>query len=151
MSIIREFEANSINEIAESIVKNIDPANTKLNIEEIKENFKNREESFEIGDLVKVGVKIIEGKRERIQFFEGFVISFRGHGVTRSFKVRKIAFGVGVERTFPVYSPNIDTIEVVRKGRVRRAKLFYLRSRTGKKANVIEKILNKTASSAKKG
>ena len=93
---------------------------------------------FRVGDTVRVDVKIIEGKRERVQIFEGYVIAFRGHGITRTFKVRKIAFGVGVERTFPVHAPVVAKIEVARKGKVRRAKLNYLRTRTGKAARIKE-------------
>ncbi|OHD39243.1 MAG: 50S ribosomal protein L19 [Spirochaetes bacterium GWF1_31_7] len=131
-------------------MKGKDPATTKVNLDEVKDNFLSRVGSFDIGDLVKVAVKIVEGKRERIQFFEGYVISFRGHGITKTFKVRKIAFSVGVERTFPMYSPNIDSIEVIRKGRVRRAKLFYLRERSGKKANIVERINYKKANAKAK-
>ncbi|MBO5288058.1 MAG: 50S ribosomal protein L19 [Spirochaetales bacterium] len=118
--------------------------------EAVKKTFKDRAEAFNIGDLVKVGVKIIEGKRERVQIFEGYVIAFRGHGITRTFKVRKIAFGVGVERTFPMYSPKISSIELVRRGKIRRAKLFYLRERSGKSATIKEKInFKKVAKTAK--
>ena len=91
-----------------------------------------------IGDTVKVHVKIKEGNKERIQVFEGVVISRKNSSVRETFTVRKIAFGVGVEKTFPVHSPRVDKIEVVKKGKVRRAKLYYLRNRTGKAANVKE-------------
>lgn len=87
---------------------------------------------FRVGDTINVNVKIIEGKRERIQLFEGIVIKITGSGISKSFTVRKISSGVGVERTFPVNSPKIDSIEVVRKGKVRRAKLNYLRTLLGK-------------------
>ncbi len=150
MSIIRTVEQEHIKHLSEFIVKGKDPATTKVNLDEVKDNFLSRVGSFDIGDLVKVAVKIVEGKRERIQFFEGYVISFKGHGITKTFKVRKIAFSVGVERTFPMYSPNIDTIEVIRKGRVRRAKLFYLRDRSGKKANIVERINYKKANAKAK-
>lgn len=140
MSIIATIEKEHIQQLAELMVKGKDPETTKVNLEEVKDTFLNRANSFEIGDLVKVSVKIVEGKRERLQLFEGYVVSFKGHGVTRTFKVRKIAFGVGVERTFPMYSPSVESIEVVRKGRVRRAKLYYLRDRVGKKANIVERI-----------
>jgi large subunit ribosomal protein L19 len=93
---------------------------------------------FNIGDTVKVFVKIIEGKRERIQAFEGIVISKKGHGISKTFKVRKIAYGVGVEKTFPVNSPIVDKIEVIKRGSVRRAKLFYLRDRIGKRAQLVK-------------
>ena len=86
---------------------------------------------FRVGDTVKVNVKIIEGKRERIQAFEGIVMSIQGSGVGRTFIVRKISGGVGVERTFPFNSPKVDSVEVVRKGKVRRAKLNYLRTLKG--------------------
>jgi large subunit ribosomal protein L19 len=95
---------------------------------------------LEIGDYVKVSFKVIEGSRERIQVFEGTVIGMRGEGVKETFTVRKIAYGVGVERVFPVHSPKIAGIEVVRHGKVRRAKLYYLRSRVGKAARVKEKL-----------
>ena len=93
---------------------------------------------FRVGDTVRVDVKIVEGKRERIQAFEGIVIAIKNSGIAKNFVVRKISQGVGVERTFPVNSPIIDKIEVVRKGKVRRAKLFYLRDRVGKAAKVKE-------------
>ncbi len=83
---------------------------------------------FRVGDTVKVGVKIVEGKRERIQYFEGITIAIKGSGVSKNFTVRSISSGVGVERTFPINSPKVETIEVIRKGRVRRAKLNYLRT-----------------------
>ncbi|RYL95361.1 50S ribosomal protein L19 [Sporolactobacillus sp. THM7-4] len=91
---------------------------------------------FRPGDTVKVHVKIIEGSHERIQVFEGVVIKRHGGGISATFTVRKISYGVGVERTFPVNSPKIDKIEVVRHGKVRRAKLYYLRSLRGKKARI---------------
>lgn len=140
MSVVRTVEQEHIEHLSDFILKGKDPETTKVNLNDLKENFLARANAFEVGDLVKVAVKIVEGKRERLQYFEGYVIAFRGHGVTRTFKVRKVAFGVGVERTFPIYSPNIDNIELIRKGRVRRAKLFYLRERSGKKANIVEKI-----------
>ena len=93
-----------------------------------------------IGDTVKVHVLIKEGSRERIQVFEGTIISKKHGGITETFTVRRISYGVGVERTFPVNSPKLAKIEVVRKGKVRRAKLYYLRERTGKAAKVKEKI-----------
>lgn len=93
-----------------------------------------------IGDTVKIHVKIKEGTRERIQVFEGTVISKKHGGINETFTVRRISYGVGVERTFPVNSPKIDKIEVVRHGKVRRAKLYYLRDRVGKAAKVKEKL-----------
>ena len=95
------------------------------------------------GDTIKVGVKIIEGKRERIQFFEGVCIAKKNRDINSSFTVRKISFGEGVERTFALYSPNVDSIKVIRSGKVRRAKLYYLRDRKGKSARIAEKIKKK--------
>ncbi len=97
----------------------------------------------QIGDYVKVHLKIKEGNRERIQIFEGTVIARKGQGVSETFTVRRIASGVGVERVLPVHSPRIDRIEIVRKGKVRRAKLYYLRDRVGKAAKVKERLLPK--------
>ena len=95
------------------------------------------------GDIVKVGVKITEGKRDRIQYFEGVCIAKKNRDINSSFTVRKISFGEGVERTFALYSPIVDSIKVVRSGKVRRAKLYYLRDRTGKSARIAEKIRKK--------
>src|SRR5699024_10141705 len=95
--------------------------------------------AFRAGDNVKVHVKVIEGNRSRIQIFQGYVIGRQGHGVGETFRVRKISFGVGVERVFPVHAPTVDKIEVVTRGDVRRAKLYYLRNLTGKKARIREK------------
>ncbi len=94
---------------------------------------------FRVGDTVKVHVNIKEGNRERIQIFEGVVIRRQGAGVSETFTVRKISYGVGVERTFPVNSPKFEQLEVIRRGKVRRAKLYYLRSLRGKKARIKEK------------
>ncbi len=94
---------------------------------------------FEPGDTVRVHLKIVEGDRERIQVFEGIVIGRQGGGLRERFRVRKLSYGIGVERIFPVHSPRIDKIEITRKGRVRRAKLYYLRDRKGKAAQVKEK------------
>ena len=95
------------------------------------------------GDIVKVGVKITEGKRDRIQYFEGVCIAKKNKDINSSFTVRKISFGEGVERTFALYSPIVDTIKIIRSGKVRRAKLYYLRDRTGKSARISEKIKKK--------
>lgn len=95
---------------------------------------------FEVGDTVRVAVRIKEGERERIQSFEGTVIAKRHGGIAETFTVRRSSYGVGVERVFPVNSPFVEKVEVVRRGKVRRAKLFYLRSRTGKAAKVKEQI-----------
>ena len=94
---------------------------------------------FRPGDTVKVHVRVVEGSRERIQIFQGVVIARRGSGVRESFTVRKVSFGVGVERTFPTHTPSIKELEVVSRGRVRRAKLYYLRDRIGKAAKVPER------------
>ena len=95
------------------------------------------------GDVVKVGVRITEGKKERIQYFEGVCIAKKSRDLNSSFTVRKISFGEGVERTFALYSPAVDTIKIIRSGKVRRAKLYYLRDRTGKSARISEKIKKK--------
>ncbi|MBR3804665.1 MAG: 50S ribosomal protein L19 [Clostridia bacterium] len=110
-------------------------------IEQINnENVKKEVPSFNVGDTVKVSVKVIEGTRERIQAYEGVVIAKRGGSISETFTVRRISFGVGVERTFPLHSPKIADIKVVKKGAVRRAKLYYLRNLTGKAAKVKEVI-----------
>ena len=98
---------------------------------------------FFTGDVVKVGVRITEGKKERIQYFEGICIAKKNRDINSSFTVRKISFGEGVERTFPLYGTVIDSIKVIRSGKVRRAKLYYLRDRTGKSARIAEKIRKK--------
>ncbi len=112
-----------------------------IEAKQVKENAEN----FSVGDTIKVYFKIVEGSTERIQVFEGIVIAKNNSGVRRSFTVRKISYGVGVERIFPLHSPRIDKIEVVRYGKVRRAKLYYLRSRVGKAAKVKELIQKKNA------
>ena len=93
---------------------------------------------FGAGDTLKVHVRVVEGNRERVQIFEGVVISRRGSGIGESFKVRKLSFGVGVERIFPVHAPIVESIEIQRKGKVRRSKLYYLRDRIGKSAKIKE-------------
>ena len=103
---------------------------------------------FSPGDTLKVNVKVVEGTRERIQAFEGVCIARRNAGIGSSFTVRKISYGEGVERVFPLYSPRLDSIEVIRKGKVRRAKLYYLRGRTGKSARIAEKIVHKNKADA---
>ena len=108
-------------------------------IEQINnENIKQEVPKFNVGDTVKVSVKVIEGTRERIQAYEGIVIAKRGGGISETFTVRRLSFGVGVERTFPLHSPKIADIKVVKKGAVRRAKLYYLRELKGKAAKVKE-------------
>lgn len=105
-----------------------------------QEQFKADLQKVDIGDFVKVHVKIKEGNRDRIQIFEGTVIAKKGGGLKETFTVRRLSYGVGVERIFPVHSPRVDKVEIVRKGKVRRAKLYYLRDRVGKAAKVVEKI-----------
>jgi len=101
-------------------------------------------ENFRIGDTVKVHFNIVEGKTERVQVYEGLVIAKNNSGVRRTFTVRKISYGVGVERVFPLASPRIQKVEVVRRGRIRRAKLYYIRGRVGKRAKVAELIRKKS-------
>jgi large subunit ribosomal protein L19 len=111
-----------------NIIESIDQQQLKSNLPE-----------FNAGDTVKVHAKVVEGKRERIQIFEGIVLKRQNGGIKETFTVRKISYGVGVERTFPLHSPRIEKIEVTRKGKVRRAKLNYLRDRVGKAAKVKER------------
>jgi large subunit ribosomal protein L19 len=103
---------------------------------------------FRAGDTVKVNVKVVEGTRSRVQVFQGIVIGRQGKGVRETFTVRKVSFGVGVERTFPVHAPSIDSIELVSRGIVRRAKLYYLRERSGKSARIKEKLPSRVKVSA---
>ena len=118
-------------------------------IEEINQSYvkkiisERKHPDFFPGDIIKVGVRITEGKRDRIQYFEGVCIAKKNRDINSSFTVRKISFGEGVERTFALYSPIVDTIKVVRSGKVRRSKLYYLRDRTGKSARIAEKIKKK--------
>ena len=121
-------------------MKNIEEIN-QANVKKIAAEKKLPE--FFTGDIVKVGVRITEGKRDRIQYFEGVCIAKKNRDINSSFTVRKISFGEGVERTFALYSPIVDSIKVVRSGKVRRAKLYYLRDRTGKSAWIAEKIRKK--------
>ena len=107
-----------------------------LNNEQLKENVP----VINVGDTVRVSNKIKEGTRERVQLFEGTVIAKNGGGISETFTVRRVAHGCGVERVFPIHSPNIDKVELVRNGRVRRSKLYYLRDRVGKAAKVREKL-----------
>lgn len=104
------------------------------------ESMKNEVPAFAIGDTVRVDVKIREGERERIQAFEGTVIARKGSGVAETFTVRRVAYGVGVERVFPLHSPNVAAVKVIRRGKVRRSKLYYLRDRVGKAAKVKEQL-----------
>jgi large subunit ribosomal protein L19 len=118
-------------------MKNIE----EINKESVKKILaKKKIPKFSAGDTIKVGIRIVEGKRERIQYFEGVCIAKKNRDINSSFTVRKISFGEGVERTFALYSPIIGSIKIVRAGRVRRAKLFYLRDRKGKSARISEKI-----------
>ena len=110
-----------------------------IEAKQIKENAEN----FSVGDTVKVFFKIVEGTTERVQAFEGSVIAKNNSGIRKTFTVRKISYGVGVERLFPMHSPRIEKVDVVRRGRVRRAKLYYLRDRVGKAAKVKELIVRK--------
>ena len=121
-------------------MKNIEDINRE-NVKKILTKKKIPE--FFAGDTIKVGVRIVEGKRERIQYFEGVCIAKKNRSINSSFTVRKISFGEGVERTFALYSPIIGSIKVIRSGRVKRAKLYYLRSRKGKSARIAEKIKKK--------
>ena len=121
-------------------MKNIEEIN-KAAVKKIVSNKKITD--FAPGDTIKVGVKIVEGKRERIQFFEGVCIAKKNRDINSSFTLRKISFGEGVERTFALYSPVLDSIKVIRSGDVRRSKLYYLRNRKGKSARIAEKIKKK--------
>jgi len=121
-------------------MKNIEEIN-KAAVKKIVSNKKITD--FAPGDTIKVGVKIVEGKRERIQFFEGVCIAKKNRDINSSFTLRKISFGEGVERTFALYSPVVDSIKVIRSGDVRRSKLYYLRNRKGKSARIAEKIKKK--------
>ena len=114
-----------------------------------RENLKPEIPEFNVGDTVKVYNKIVEGTRERIQVFEGTIIKKQRGGANETFTVRRVAYGTGVERTFPVNSPKIEKVEIVRKGKVRRAKLYYLRDRVGKATKVKEDIVAKNAATAK--
>lgn len=97
-------------------------------------------EAIKVGNTIKIWVKIREGERERLQAFEGTVIAIKGSGVSQTFTVRRVSYGVGVERVFPVHSPNVDKIDLIRTGKVRRSKLYYLRDRVGKAAKVKQSI-----------
>ena len=108
-----------------------------------KEQIKNEIPNFKVGDTVRIHNKIVEGTRERIQIFEGYVIKRQNGGIRETVTVRKLSSGIGVEKTWPVHSPRVDKIEVIRRGIVRRAKLFYLRERIGKKAKIKEAIMIK--------
>ncbi len=104
------------------------------------EQLKSEVPVLNIGDTVRVHNKIKEGNKERIQMFEGTIIAIKGSGISESFTVRRVSYGIGVEKTFPVHSPNVEKVDIIRSGKVRRAKLYYLRDRAGKSAKVKEKI-----------
>ena len=106
----------------------------------VSEQLKKEVPAFEVGDVIRVHNKIKEGTRERIQLFEGTVIANHGGGISETFTVRRISYGVGLEKTFPLHSPNVEKVDLVRAGKVRRAKLYYLRDKVGKDAKVKEKI-----------
>ena len=105
-----------------------------------QDSLKAEKPEFNVGDTVRIDVKIREGQRERLQAFEGTVIAKNGSGISETFTVRRVAYGVGVERVFPIHSPNVASVKVIRRGKVRRAKLYYLRDRVGKASKVKEKI-----------
>ena len=106
-----------------------------------EEQFKTDLPDFNVGDTVRVNVKVVEGSRERIQAFEGIVIKIQGSGIRKTFTVRRISYGVAVERTFPIHSRRVESVKVIRQGKVRRAKLYYLRNRVGKAARIKSKNL----------
>ncbi|NLG89627.1 MAG: 50S ribosomal protein L19 [Clostridiaceae bacterium] len=105
-----------------------------------KESMKENLPDLKVGDFVRVSVKVKEGTRERLQVFEGYIIGMHGRGIRRAIVVRRLSFGIGVERVFPIHSPKVENIEIIRRGKVRRAKLYYLRDRVGKRAKIKEDI-----------
>ncbi len=115
-------------------------------IDALEEGFKRNPGTFNVGDTVKVSVKVVEGDKERIQPFQGVVIARRGSGTRETFMVRKVSFGVGVERIFPVCSPTIQKVEVLKRGDVRKSKLYYIRGKKGKSAKIKEKDITSSAS-----
>jgi large subunit ribosomal protein L19 len=119
-------------------------------IKSVEEQYRKKITSFRVGDTIRTFVKVVEGDKERLQPFEGVVIARKGHGVNETFMVRKISFGVGVERIFPVHSPSVDKVEVLKRGEVSRAKLYYLRHKKGKDAKVKEKSRDVKKVTAKK-
>ena len=112
------------------------------------EQIKSEQPAFNVGDTVRVSFKIVEGKTERIQAYEGLVIAIKNAGIGRTFTVRKNSYGVGVERVFPLNSPRVENVEVLRRGKVRRAKLYYIRTKIGKKSKVKELIVSKKETKA---
>jgi large subunit ribosomal protein L19 len=120
----------------------------KISIDSIEAEQYRKLPPFRVGDQVRVLLKIVEGENERLQAFEGTVIRLRGHGLSRTFTIRKISYGIGVERTLPIHSPRIEKLEVVRSGHVRRARLYFLRERTGRAARLDEKVDRREDASA---
>lgn len=121
-----------------------------MNINEIKHNLKTNVPSFQSGDTVRVKVKVVEGENERVQAFDGVVVARKGSGISETFTVRKVSFGVGVERIFPIHSPRLESIEVLKHGKVRRAKLNYLKKLSGKAARLqeVKKTIEEAAPAA---
>ncbi|TXI74390.1 MAG: 50S ribosomal protein L19 [Dokdonella sp.] len=117
-------------------------------LEKVESSFLRKVPEFRVGDVVRLDVEIIEGESKRVQAFEGVVIRKRGHGVGATFTVRKISFGIGVERTFPLHTPRIQSLKVLRSGKVRRARLYYLRDLSGKAARIEDENLNAPAAKA---
>ena len=117
-------------------------------LEKVESSFLKKVPAFRVGDVVRLDVEIIEGESKRVQAFEGVVIRKRGHGIGATFTVRKISFGIGVERTFPLHTPRIQTLKVLRSGKVRRARLYYLRDLSGKAARIEDESLNAPATKA---
>jgi large subunit ribosomal protein L19 len=138
VGLIKMFRCNEMNEMCMSVCWKELKTMQQLIKEITQEQLRTDLPSFRPGDTVRVHVKVVEGTRERIQLFEGVVIKRRGGGISETFTVRKISYGVGVERTFPVHTPKIAKLEVLRRGKVRRAKLYYLRKLRGKKARIKE-------------
>jgi large subunit ribosomal protein L19 len=114
------------------------------------EQIKSELPAFQVGDTVRVSFKIVEGKTERVQAYEGLVIAIKNAGISRTFTVRKNSYGIGVERVFPINSPRVEKVDVIRRGKVRRAKLYYIRTKIGKKAKVKELIVSKKEEAAQK-
>jgi len=123
------MNAYDLEELIMDIIRTLEKENMKENLPDLK-----------VGDFVKVAVKVKEGSRERLQVFEGFIIGMHGSGIRRAIVVRRLSFGIGVERVFPLHSPKVDSVEIIRRGTVRRAKLYYLRDRVGKAAKIKEDI-----------
>jgi len=123
------MNAYDLEELIMDIIRTLEKENMKENLPDLK-----------VGDFVKVAVKVKEGSRERLQVFEGFIIGMHGSGIRRAIVVRRLSFGIGVERVFPLHSPKGDSVEIIRRGTVRRAKLYYLRDRVGKAAKIKEDI-----------